>query len=30
MVFTVWFSPDYRVLRTSMTPDPDAMENQGK
>lgn len=30
MVFTVWFNPDYRVLRTSMTPDPDAMENQGK
>ena len=30
MVFTVWFNPDYRVVRTSMTPDPDAMENQGK
>lgn len=30
MVFTVWFNPDYRVLRTTMTPDPDAMENQGK
>ena len=30
MVFTVWFDPDYRVLRTSTGPDPDAMENQGK
>lgn len=30
MVFTVWFNPDYRVLRTTMTPDPQAMENQGK
>ena len=30
MVFTVWFNPDMRVLRTTMTPDPDAMENKGK
>ncbi len=28
MVFTVWFNPDYRVLRTSMTPDPQAPENR--
>ena len=30
MVFTVWFNPDYRVLRTTTGPDPDAMEHQGK
>lgn len=30
MVFTVWFSPDYRVLRTGTGPDPEAMEHQGK
>ena len=30
MVFTVWFNPDYRVLRTTMGPDPEAMEHQGK
>jgi hypothetical protein len=30
MVFTVWFNPDYRVLRTSTGPDPEAMENQGR
>ncbi|MDB5941142.1 MAG: hypothetical protein JWQ13_708 [Ramlibacter sp.] len=28
MVFTVWFNPDYRVLRTSMAPDPQAPENR--
>ena len=28
MVFTVWFSPDYRVLRTSSAPDPQAPENR--
>lgn len=30
MVFTVWFNPDYRVLRTTTGPDPEAMEQQGK
>ena len=30
MVFTVWFNPDMRVLRATMTPDPDAMENRGQ
>jgi hypothetical protein len=29
MVFTVWFSPDERVLRTSSAPDPEAPENRG-
>jgi len=29
MVFTVWFNPDYRVLRTTTGPDPDAPENRG-
>lgn len=29
MVFTVWFDPDLRVLRTSTGPDPDAPENRG-
>ena len=29
MVFTVWFSPDYFVLRTSTGPDPDAQDNKG-
>jgi SmpA/OmlA family protein len=29
MVFTVWFGPDYRVLRTSSAPDPEAPENRG-
>ena len=28
MVFTVWFNPDYRVLRTSSAPDPQAPENR--
>ena len=28
MVFTVWFNPDYRVLRTSTAPDPLASENR--
>ena len=28
MVFTVWFNPDYRVLRTSTAPDPEAPENR--
>lgn len=30
MVFTVWFNPDYRVLRTSTQPDPEATENLGR
>jgi hypothetical protein len=29
MVFTVWFNPDMRVLRTSTAPDPEALENRG-
>ena len=29
MVFTVWFSPDYRVLRTSTAPDREATEHRG-
>ena len=29
MIFTVWFSPDYRVLRTSSMLDPDPAENGG-
>ena len=29
MVFTVWFNPDYYVLRTSTGPDPDAQDNKG-
>ena len=29
MVFTVWFDPDYRVLRTTTSPDPEALENRG-
>jgi outer membrane protein assembly factor BamE (lipoprotein component of BamABCDE complex) len=29
MVFTVWFNPDMRVLRTSTVPDPEAIENRG-
>jgi len=29
MVFTVWLSPDLRVLRTSSGPDPEAPENRG-
>jgi hypothetical protein len=29
MVFTVWFNPDYYVLRTSTGPDPDALDNMG-
>jgi hypothetical protein len=28
MVFTVWFNPDYRVLRTSMGPDREAPEHR--
>ena len=28
MVFTVWFSSDDRVLRTSSAPDPQAPENR--
>lgn len=28
-VFTVWFNPDYYVIRTSTGPDPDAPENKG-
>ncbi len=30
LVFTVWFNPDMRVLRTTTGPDPEAMEHQGK
>jgi len=30
MVFTVWFDPGYKVLRTSTGPDPEAPENQGR
>ena len=29
MVFTVWFNPDYRVLRTGTAPDAEATENRG-
>lgn len=29
MVFTAWFSPDYKVIRTSTGPDPEAPENKG-
>jgi hypothetical protein len=29
MVFTVWFDPDYRVVRTGTAPDPEALENRG-
>jgi hypothetical protein len=29
MVFTVWFNPEERVLRTSAAPDPEAPENRG-
>lgn len=29
MMFTVWFNPDMRVLRTSSGPDPEAPENRG-
>ena len=29
MVFTVWFGPDARVLRTGSAPDPEALENRG-
>ncbi|MBA3770959.1 MAG: outer membrane protein assembly factor BamE [Ramlibacter sp.] len=29
MVFTVWFNPDYRVLRTTTGPDPEAPEHRG-
>jgi hypothetical protein len=28
MVFTVWFNPDYRVVRTSSAPDREAPENR--
>jgi hypothetical protein len=30
MVFTVYFNTDYRVLRTSWTPDPEASGNQSR
>lgn len=30
MVFTVWYNPDYRVLRTSTAPDAEAPENLGR
>ena len=29
MMFTVWFNSDYKVLRTSTGPDPEAVENRG-
>jgi hypothetical protein len=29
MVFTAWFNPDYKVIRTSTAPDPEAPENKG-
>ncbi|GAC1605711.1 MAG: hypothetical protein NVS3B2_12420 [Ramlibacter sp.] len=29
LVFTVWFNPDMRVLRTTSGPDPDALEHKG-
>lgn len=29
MVFTAWFSPADRVLRTGSSPDPEATENRG-
>lgn len=29
MVFTVWFSEDLRVLRTTTAPDPEAPEHRG-
>ena len=29
MLFTVWFSPDYRVLRAGTGPDPEAIEHRG-
>lgn len=29
MVFTVWFDKDYRVVRTTTGPDPEAPENRG-
>lgn len=29
LVFTVWFNPDYRVLRTTSSPDPEAPEHRG-
>jgi len=29
MMFTVWFDPDMRVVRTSTAPDPEAPENRG-
>jgi hypothetical protein len=29
MIFTVWFSPEYRVLRTATMLDPDPAENGG-
>jgi outer membrane protein assembly factor BamE (lipoprotein component of BamABCDE complex) len=28
MVFTVWFNPDMRVLRSASAPDPQAQENR--
>jgi hypothetical protein len=29
MMFTVWFDPDMKVVRTSTGPDPEAPENRG-
>lgn len=30
MVFTAWFGPDERVLRTGTAPDPEALEQRGR
>jgi hypothetical protein len=30
MVFTAWFDRDWRVVRTSIAPDPEAPENGGR
>lgn len=30
MVFTVWFDPDWRVVRTTTAPDPEALEHRGR
>lgn len=29
MLFTVWYGPDYKVLRTASAPDTEAAENRG-
>lgn len=30
LVFTVWFNPEMRVLRTGSAPDPEAIEHRGR